>query len=46
MDESAVVEALRKALESIKQECERKGAEELYRDQTVHMCTRIADVSL
>lgn len=37
MDESTVVEAFRKALASIKQECERKGAEELYRDQAVRL---------
>ncbi|KAK8821981.1 hypothetical protein WA538_000078, partial [Blastocystis sp. DL] len=42
MDESAVVEALRKALESIKQECERKGAEELYRDQTVRLVQSVS----
>ena len=42
MDESAVVEALRKALESIKQECEQKGAEELYRDQTVRLVQSVS----
>ena len=42
MDESTVVEAFRKALASIRRECERKGAEELYRDQVVRLAQSVS----